>query len=35
LPALRVLEVHYLGMRPVKMVSDEGYLTDQLVDGVA
>jgi hypothetical protein len=30
-----MLEVHDLGVGPVKVVRDEGHLFDQLVEGVA
>ena len=35
LPPVAVFQVHHLIMRPVKVVSDEGYLLLQLVEGVA
>jgi hypothetical protein len=30
-----VLEVHHLVVGPVEVIRDEGYLLDELVDGVA
>ncbi|MBP8054754.1 MAG: hypothetical protein KA314_02880 [Chloroflexi bacterium] len=35
LPPVTMLQTHHLIMRPVKVVSDEGYLLLQLVEGVA
>lgn len=35
LPAIRVFHVDDVAVRPVKVVGDEGYLLDQLIEGVA
>jgi hypothetical protein len=34
-PSIFMLQCHYFPMRPVKVIGDEGYLLDQLLEGVA
>jgi hypothetical protein len=34
-PAVRVLQSHHLIVRPVKVISDKGYLLIELLEGVA
>ena len=34
-PPIRVLQRHDLGVRPVKVIGDEGYLLVELLEGVA
>ena len=35
MPTVFVFKAHYLVMRPVKVICDEGYLLVQLIEGVA